>query len=69
MTNTERTPMTTTPFLSRLVSEPHALMFAGQSTPWTSALAELADICDRERVDLVLLAGDVFDTYLPSAEA
>lgn len=35
--------MTTTPFLSRLASEPHALMFAGQSTPWTSALAELAD--------------------------
>lgn len=34
--------MTTTPFLSRLASEPHALMFAGQSTPWTSALAELA---------------------------
>ena len=34
--------MTTTPFLSRLANEPHALMFAGQSTPWTSALAELA---------------------------
>ena len=35
--------MTTTPFLSRLACEPHALMFAGQSTPWTSALAELTD--------------------------
>ncbi len=33
------------------------------------ALAEIAALCDRERVDLVLVAGDVFDTYLPSAEA
>ena len=33
------------------------------------ALDELAVICERERVDLVLVAGDVFDTYMPSAEA
>lgn len=34
-----------------------------------AALNEIADICDSENVDLVLVAGDVFDTYLPSAEA
>ena len=34
-----------------------------------AALEEIASICDRERVDLVLVAGDVFDTFLPSAEA
>lgn len=33
------------------------------------ALDEIACICERESVDLVLVAGDVFDTYLPSAEA
>lgn len=33
------------------------------------ALDALAVICERERVDLVLVAGDVFDTYMPSAEA
>ena len=32
-------------------------------------LDELAALCDREKIDLVLVAGDVFDTYLPSAEA
>lgn len=34
--------MTDTFFLSRLAAEPHALAFAGQSTPWTAALADLA---------------------------
>ena len=34
-----------------------------------AALEEIASICDRESVDLVLVAGDVFDTFLPSAEA
>ncbi len=34
-----------------------------------AALSELADICDREDVSVVLVAGDVFDTYLPSGEA
>lgn len=32
-------------------------------------LDEIAEICNRERVDLVLVAGDIFDTYTPSAEA
>ena len=32
-------------------------------------LYEIADICDKESVDLVLVAGDVYDTYTPSAEA
>lgn len=33
------------------------------------ALREIVDVCDREGVELVLVAGDVFDTYLPSSEA
>ena len=33
----------TTPFLSRLVNEPHAVVFGGQSTPWTAALADAMD--------------------------
>lgn len=33
------------------------------------ALDEIAEICERENVSLVLIAGDVYDTYLPSAEA
>lgn len=32
-------------------------------------LDELAALCDAEGVELVLVAGDVFDTFLPSAEA
>ncbi|MBE5745132.1 MAG: exonuclease subunit SbcD [Clostridiales bacterium] len=32
-------------------------------------LDEIADVCDREGIELVLLAGDVFDTYTPSADA
>ena len=32
-------------------------------------LFEIADLCDREKTDLVLIAGDVFDNFLPSAEA
>ena len=32
-------------------------------------LDEMIEICEREGVELVLVAGDVFDTYLPSAEA
>ena len=32
-------------------------------------LREIAALCERERVELVLVAGDVFDTYLPSSEA
>ncbi|MDE6274877.1 MAG: exonuclease subunit SbcD [Clostridiales bacterium] len=33
------------------------------------ALDEISEICDREGVEVVLVAGDVFDTYLPPAEA
>ena len=29
----------------------------------------LIAVCDRENAELVLIAGDVFDTYTPSAEA
>ncbi len=32
-------------------------------------LDEIALLCEREHVSVVLIAGDVFDTYLPSAEA
>ncbi len=32
-------------------------------------LDEIIRICDDEEIELVLLAGDVFDTYTPSAEA
>lgn len=34
-----------------------------------AALDEIAELCEREAVSLVLVAGDVFDTYLPSSEA
>lgn len=33
--------MTTSFFINRLAQTPHALLFAGQSTPWPSALADL----------------------------
>lgn len=32
-------------------------------------LDEIVEICDREEIDLVLIAGDIFDTYTPSADA
>lgn len=34
-----------------------------------AVLSEIAEICRQEQVDLLLVAGDVFDTYTPSAEA
>ena len=34
-----------------------------------AALDEIVGICEAEGVELVLVAGDVFDTYLPGAEA
>ena len=34
-----------------------------------AVLEEIAKICEKEQVELVLVAGDVFDTFLPSAEA
>lgn len=33
------------------------------------ALAFLVKLCEEKQVDLILVAGDVFDTYLPPAEA
>ncbi len=38
-------------------------------TEQKAVLSEIAAICEREQVELVLVAGDVFDTFLPSAEA
>ena len=32
-------------------------------------MEEIISICDEKRVELVLIAGDIFDTYLPPAEA
>lgn len=34
-----------------------------------AALDEIVRICDERNVELVLVAGDVFDTYMPSADA
>lgn len=34
-----------------------------------NAIDELAELCDREKVDIVIIAGDVYDTAVPSAEA
>ncbi len=34
-----------------------------------SVLDEIVEICEREQIELVLVAGDVFDTYTPSSEA
>lgn len=35
----------------------------------TEVLDEIIDVCDREQIELVVIAGDIFDTYTPSAEA
>ena len=32
-------------------------------------LAEICELCDEQKTQLVIIAGDIFDTYLPSAEA
>ncbi len=34
-----------------------------------AVLDELAELCESEGVELVIVAGDIFDTYTPSAEA
>ncbi|MDE6585972.1 MAG: exonuclease subunit SbcD [Clostridia bacterium] len=36
---------------------------------YRAVFSELKSICEKECVELVLIAGDVFDTYTPSAEA
>ena len=40
-----------------------------RSEEFRAVLNEIAGICENERVELCLVAGDVFDTYTPSAEA
>lgn len=35
----------------------------------SEVLDEIVNVCEREQIELVLIAGDVFDTYTPSAEA
>jgi exonuclease SbcD len=35
----------------------------------SAVLDEIIAICEKEQIDLVLIAGDIFDTYTPSAEA
>ena len=35
----------------------------------SAVLDEIVEICEREKIELILLAGDVFDTYMPSADA
>lgn len=40
-----------------------------RSEEFRSVLIEIADICKSESVELCLVAGDIFDTYTPSAEA
>lgn len=36
---------------------------------YRAVFSEIAEICRAEKVELTLIAGDVFDTYTPSAEA
>lgn len=35
----------------------------------TEVLDEIIDVCETEGIELVIIAGDLFDTYTPSAEA
>ena len=35
----------------------------------SQVLDEIASLCEKEAIDLVLIAGDIFDTYTPGAEA
>ena len=45
------------------------LMGRERFSEYRAIFSELVDVCEREKVELVLIAGDVFDTYTPSAEA
>lgn len=45
------------------------LMGRDRSDEFKLVLAEICSICESEKVELCLVAGDVFDTYTPSAEA
>lgn len=45
------------------------LMGRERFAEYRAVFSELAEICKSEKIELVLIAGDVFDTYTPSAEA
>lgn len=45
------------------------LMNRDRGEEFKAVLDEIAEICKNEKADLLLVAGDVFDTYTPSAEA
>lgn len=45
------------------------LMGRERYAEYRAVFSELAEICKNEKIELVLIAGDVFDTYTPSAEA
>ncbi len=45
------------------------LMGRERYAEYRAVLSEIAEICRKEEVELTLIAGDVFDTYTPSAEA
>lgn len=45
------------------------LMGRERYAEYRAVLAEISGLCESECVDLVLIAGDVYDTYTPSSEA
>lgn len=45
------------------------LMGRERHAEYRAVLSEISGLCKKEGVELVLIAGDVFDTYTPSAEA
>ena len=45
------------------------LMGRERYAEYRAVLGEISEICQSEGVELVLIAGDVYDTYTPSAEA
>lgn len=45
------------------------LMGRERFSEYRAVFSEIADICARENIELVLIAGDIFDTYMPSSEA
>lgn len=45
------------------------LMGRDRYAEYRAVFTEIHDICRREGVELILIAGDIFDTYTPSAES
>lgn len=45
------------------------LILKDRNEEYRAVLSEIKQLCIEEKVELVLVAGDVFDTYTPSAEA